>query len=177
MTWAIEVFALPGGPQRMQEESESASIARRGGASGPTRWTNPTISLRMRGRIRAANGAARSTSDASSNMPRMPKSERGRVRAMGQDGPRGKSGKRRGPLSRVTQAARGPIGISRRRRSIREALGRERGAAIHWGSWIGLRIGARRLTDGAAVEPGLNGLPISSGIVPPGRWRSVSIKV
>ena len=58
MTRARLVLPLPGGPQKMQEGTLSASIARRSGASSSSRWRWPTHSSRLRGRIRAASGAS-----------------------------------------------------------------------------------------------------------------------
>src|SRR5690606_6248818 len=43
----------------MQDGTRSASMARRRGVPGPIRWSWPTISSRVSGRIRAARGAAR----------------------------------------------------------------------------------------------------------------------
>ena len=56
-TVASVVLPVPGGPHRMAEVSRSDSIRARSGAPGPTRWRWPTISSRVRGRIRAASGA------------------------------------------------------------------------------------------------------------------------
>ena len=51
------VLPVPGGPHRMAEVSRSDSMRARSGAPGPTRCCWPTISSRVRGRIRAASGA------------------------------------------------------------------------------------------------------------------------
>ena len=68
-TVARVVLPVPGGPQRMIEESRSASMRLRSGAPGPSRCCWPTISSRVRGRIRAASGAprARRSCNAASN--------------------------------------------------------------------------------------------------------------
>ena len=68
MTRAMDVLPLPGGPQRMQDGAASASMARRSGASGPIKWDWPTNSSSVRGRIRAASGAERSTVSGASNI-------------------------------------------------------------------------------------------------------------
>jgi hypothetical protein len=54
---ASDVLPLPGGPQRISEGSLSASSARRRMLSGPTTWSWPANSSRLRGLIRAASGA------------------------------------------------------------------------------------------------------------------------
>ena len=54
---ASVVLPEPGGPQRMIEESRSASIALRSNVPGPTTSSCPTRSSSVRGRIRVARGA------------------------------------------------------------------------------------------------------------------------
>ena len=56
-TLASVVLPVPGGPHRIIDDSRSASISARSGAPGPSRCGWPTISSRVRGRIRAASGA------------------------------------------------------------------------------------------------------------------------
>ena len=58
-TWASVVFPVPGGPQKMAEESRSASTSARSGRPGPTSSSWPTISSSVRGRRRAASGDCR----------------------------------------------------------------------------------------------------------------------
>ena len=48
---------LPGGPQKMSDPGSPPSMARRKGRSWPRRSRWPMISSRLRGRMRAANGA------------------------------------------------------------------------------------------------------------------------
>ena len=53
------VFPLPGGPHRMiDENNRSASMARRNNRPCPTISFWPINSFRVRGRMRAANGAS-----------------------------------------------------------------------------------------------------------------------
>ena len=55
-TRARVVLPVPGGPQKMAEDTRSASTSARNGRPGPTRCSCPTISSRERGRSRAASG-------------------------------------------------------------------------------------------------------------------------
>ncbi len=54
---AIVVLPVPGGPQRITDESRSASMSTRSGLPGPSRCCCPTTSSSERGRSRAASGA------------------------------------------------------------------------------------------------------------------------
>ena len=54
---AIVVLPVPGGPQRITDESRSASMSTRRGLPGPRRCCWPTTSSSERGRSRAASGA------------------------------------------------------------------------------------------------------------------------
>ena len=57
---ASVVLPVPGGPQRMKDGTRPAAIARVRTRPGPTIWSWPTNSSKLRGRIRSANGASRS---------------------------------------------------------------------------------------------------------------------
>ena len=57
MAWASVVFPVPGGPQRITDDSRSASTSVRSGCPSPSRCSCPTMSSRFRGRSRAASGA------------------------------------------------------------------------------------------------------------------------
>ncbi len=59
MSWARVVLPVPGGPQRITDDSRSASISARSGWPGPSSWSWPTISSSVAGRSRAASGAWR----------------------------------------------------------------------------------------------------------------------
>src|ERR1700723_2285469 len=50
------VLPVPGGPQRIIDESRRAAAMRRIGPSGPSRWSCPTTSSRLCGRSRSAIG-------------------------------------------------------------------------------------------------------------------------
>ena len=54
---AIVVLPVPGGPQRITDDSRSASMSTRSGLPDPRRCSWPTTSSRERGRSRAASGA------------------------------------------------------------------------------------------------------------------------
>ena len=54
---AMVVLPVPGGPKRMTEESPRPSMSRCSGVPGPSTWSCPTTSARLRGRIRTASGA------------------------------------------------------------------------------------------------------------------------
>ena len=68
------VLPVPGGPQRMTDDSRSDSMSTRSGLPGPSRCCWPTTSSSVRGRSRAASGALRasrsSTADANRSGPR-----------------------------------------------------------------------------------------------------------
>lgn len=53
MALAMEVFPVPGGPQRTIEGRRSLSMAERSKELGPRRWSCPTTSSRVRGRMRS----------------------------------------------------------------------------------------------------------------------------
>ena len=59
MSWASVVLPVPGGPQRITDDSRSASIRVRSGRPAARRWSWPTISSSVAGRSRAASGACR----------------------------------------------------------------------------------------------------------------------
>ncbi len=61
MSWARVVLPVPGGPQKMTDDSRSASIRARSGRPGARRWSWPTTSSRVAGRSRAARGAWRAS--------------------------------------------------------------------------------------------------------------------
>ena len=56
MTWASEVFPVPGGPYRMMELIRSALIARQSNLPFPKICFCPSKSSNVLGRIRAARG-------------------------------------------------------------------------------------------------------------------------
>ena len=58
---ASVVLPVPGGPQRITDDSRSASISARSGRPGPSRCSWPTMSSSVRGRSRAASGARRAS--------------------------------------------------------------------------------------------------------------------
>ena len=62
---ASVVFPVPGGPNRISDIGASPSTSRRSGEPGASRWSCPTTSSRVRGRIRAASGALGSMGSAS----------------------------------------------------------------------------------------------------------------
>lgn len=53
---AIEVLPVPGGPQKMMEGRRLESTAERRREEGERRWSWPTTSSRVRGRIRSDRG-------------------------------------------------------------------------------------------------------------------------
>ncbi len=57
MSRASVVLPVPGGPQKITEDSRSSSMSARSGRPGASRWSWPTTSSRVRGRRRAASGA------------------------------------------------------------------------------------------------------------------------
>ncbi len=59
---AIEVFPVPGGPQRITDESLSFSMRLLKGFEGPSKCVCPTTSSRVCGRSLSARGALRSKS-------------------------------------------------------------------------------------------------------------------
>ena len=59
MSWAMVVLPVPGGPQRITDDSRSAWISARSGRPGPSRCSWPTTSSSDVGRRRAASGAWR----------------------------------------------------------------------------------------------------------------------
>ena len=59
MTYASEVFPVPGGPQSNMDRTWSRSTAIRSGRPGPTRCVCPITWSKARGRIRAASGKSR----------------------------------------------------------------------------------------------------------------------
>ena len=61
---ASVVLPVPGGPQNSTDDSASVSTSRRSGRPGPSRWSCPTTSSIVRGRIRAASGAWRASRSA-----------------------------------------------------------------------------------------------------------------
>ena len=61
ITIASVVLPVPGGPQRTALSGASPSTSRRIGAPGPSRCCCPTTSSSVRGRIRTASGATRSS--------------------------------------------------------------------------------------------------------------------
>ena len=58
MSRASVVLPVPGGPCSTTEAGAAPSTRRRSGAPGPSRWSWPTTSSRLAGRIRTASGAA-----------------------------------------------------------------------------------------------------------------------
>ena len=58
MMEASVVLPVPGGPQKMELVSRSASIARRNSRPGPTMASCPMNSCSVRGRMRSASGAS-----------------------------------------------------------------------------------------------------------------------
>ena len=58
MTRARVVLPVPGGPEKISDESWSFWMARRSRRPGPTMCSWPTNSSRLRGRMRAARGSA-----------------------------------------------------------------------------------------------------------------------
>jgi hypothetical protein len=59
--WAMVVLPLPGGPQRITDIGVAPPTSWRSGAPGASRWSCPTSSSRVVGRIRTASGASRPT--------------------------------------------------------------------------------------------------------------------
>ncbi len=57
-TAAMVVLPTPGGPQRKTDIAVRPSASRRSGEPGPSRWSWPTISSTVRGRIRTASGVS-----------------------------------------------------------------------------------------------------------------------
>ena len=57
MSWAMVVFPVPGGPQRITDDNRSAWISARSGRPAPRRCSWPTTSSSEVGRRRAASGA------------------------------------------------------------------------------------------------------------------------
>ncbi len=62
MSRASVVLPVPGGPQRITDDSRSASIRARSGRPGPSRWSWPTTSSSVAGRRRSASGPSRRVS-------------------------------------------------------------------------------------------------------------------
>ena len=56
MMRASVVFPVPGGPQKISEGTRSAAMARRRNPPGPTTFSWPATSSRVRGRMRSASG-------------------------------------------------------------------------------------------------------------------------